>query len=204
VTPARTSQRCTQPVSLDNSFIHSLIERENLDLRVLELADASKLVTLDASRVVGIALDLLLPTGDAGDCQPLPGLPGLGDAPVRVDGLSVDDAFAVAAVVVEVAEPFTRYVGRSHKSGQEVGSCPDLWTEPVLHGNDLGRHGAHGSGRQREWPGMAGPVLQVGRPAFARAFLAGELRWKAVEGAAERVDLPTRYRILLASGFLAE
>ena len=52
-------------------------------IRVLELAHAAKLLALHALRIVRVALDLLLATGDAGDGKALARLAGLGHCSIR-------------------------------------------------------------------------------------------------------------------------
>lgn len=105
---------------------------------ILELADSSKLLTLHTSREVRVALDLLLSAGYAGNGQSLPGLASLRDSPMGVNGLAVDHGFAVAAIVIKVAETLTWYLGSPHETGEKVCSCPNLRAKAILCRNALG------------------------------------------------------------------
>lgn len=110
------------------------------DVRVLELADPTKLFALDTSRVVGVAFDLLLSAGNTGNGQPLSGLTSLCHSPVCVDNFTFDDRLAVATIVIEVTHALPRHLGCSNESGKEMASCPYLGAEAVFRNVDLGRN----------------------------------------------------------------
>lgn len=103
-------------------------KKKKKNLRILKLANPSKLFTLHTPRVIRITLDLLLPTSHTGDGEPLAWLTRLGDPPVGIHGLAVNDRLAVAPVVVKVAHALTRKLGRPHEPREEVGPRPDLGT----------------------------------------------------------------------------
>lgn len=101
-------------------------------VRILELTNAPELLALDAAWIVRVTFDLLLPAGNTGYREPLPGLASLGHPPMSIDSLSVDYSLAVAPVIVKVAHPFPWNFGGAHKPRQEMCSSPDLGTEPIL------------------------------------------------------------------------
>lgn len=107
-------------------------------LRILEFADPPKLLALDASWKVRIALDLLFPAGHASNGEPLSWLSSLGDSPMGVDSLAVNDSLAMGSIVVEIAKAFTRNFRRTYESWEEMRSGPNLRAQTILGSNDLG------------------------------------------------------------------
>lgn len=112
--------------------------------RVLELANPSKFLALDASGEVGVALDLLLTARHASNGKPLSGLARLGHPPVSIHSLPVDHGLAVTSIVVEIAKTLARHLSSSHKPREEVSSGPDLGTKTVLSRDAFG-------GRRAGW-----------------------------------------------------
>ena len=84
--------------------------------RILKSANPTELLALNTSREVWVALDFLFPARHARNSQSFSRLASLGDTPMCIDRLSVDDRLAVAPVVVEVAHALSRNFGCPHKS----------------------------------------------------------------------------------------
>jgi hypothetical protein len=99
---------------------------------ILEFAYSAKLLTLNTAGVVRITFDLLFATCYASDCESFPGLASLGDTPMGIHCLSIDNCFAMATIVVKVAHPLSRYFGGPYKSRKKVCSGPNLRTQPIL------------------------------------------------------------------------
>lgn len=102
------------------------------DLRILELAGPPKLLALNAARIIGVALDLLLTASHASDSQSLPRLSSLGHTPVSIDGLSINDTLTMAPIVVEVAESLPWNLCCPQKSRKKMRSGPDLGADSIL------------------------------------------------------------------------
>ncbi len=95
-------------------------------LRVLEFANTAEFLALYTPWVIGIALDLLLPAGYAGNRQSLPRFSRLGYTPVGIYRLSVNNCLTMTSIIVKVAETFTGDFGCAHESRQEVRSRPNF------------------------------------------------------------------------------
>ena len=87
------------------------------DLRILELAYPAKLLTLNTSRIVWIAFDLLLPTCDTCNRKSLSWLPRLGDSPMGIYNFSINYCLAMGSIIVEIAKSFTRNLGLLDETG---------------------------------------------------------------------------------------
>jgi hypothetical protein len=74
-----------------------------MDLRILELANPSEFLALNAPRVIRITLDLLLAASNTRYCESLSWLSRLCNSPVRVDSLAINVGLAMRAIVIEVA-----------------------------------------------------------------------------------------------------
>jgi hypothetical protein len=117
-------------------------------LRIFEFTDAAEFLTLNASWVVRITLDLLLTTGHASDRQSLSRLPCLCHAPVGVDSFTVNDSLAMGPIIIKVAKTLARNLRRAHEPGEKVGSCPNLRAQSILRGRKSIRHSR---ARRRRW-----------------------------------------------------
>jgi hypothetical protein len=149
---------------------------------VLELAHPPKLFALHASREVGVALNLLLPAGDACNRQPLARLPRLGNAPVGVDRLAIYHRLAVTAVIVLVAETLPWYLDRSDESWEEVRACPDLGPQTVLDRDGIRDIGA-GRRRGHVRSAVTGSVLRVS----VETVVPGSWKWHMMQRFLRRV-----------------
>ena len=114
-----------------NVSFHSRISNQ-VNSRILKLADPSKFVTLDTSRIIRIALDLLLAAGNASNSEPLPRLARLRNTPVSVDRLAINDSLAMRPIVVEVAYSLSRDFSLANKSRKEMSAGPDFRSKRVL------------------------------------------------------------------------
>ena len=65
------------------------------NIRVFELADTPKLLTLDALGKIWITLDLLFSTSQTCYGEPFSRFPSFCDAPVSIDNFAVDVGFAI-------------------------------------------------------------------------------------------------------------
>lgn len=74
------------------------------DLRVLEPALSPRLLALVALRTVRLTFDLLFAASQACLCESLSWLSGLCDAPVGIDGLSIDDLGLMRSISVDEAK----------------------------------------------------------------------------------------------------
>ena len=170
MTPARTVSWL--PVSL----LSSKVNKECLRgfLRVLELAHAAELFALDTSRVVWVALDLLLAASDASNGESLPGFACFGHAPVGVDCLSIDHGLAVTAVVIEVAHSFSGHLRCSDKPRKKVGSRPDLRTKAIFRRDGFRVDRAAAWCRRRKISGgMSWLMVPIAWPTIIIVFLSG-------------------------------
>lgn len=105
--------------------------------RVFELADSSKLFTLNASRIVWIALDLLFSASNAGNGEPFARFASFGYSPVSIHGFTIDNSLAMASIVVKIAHALTRDFCFTDEAWQEVRSGPNLWAEAIFRGQTL-------------------------------------------------------------------
>lgn len=105
---------------------------KELNSRILELADPSKFVALDTSRIVRVAFDLLLAAGNASNSKPLPRLARLRNTPMRIDRLAINNSLAVRPIVVEVADSLARDFSLTDKSRKEMSASPNLRSKRVL------------------------------------------------------------------------
>lgn len=110
---------------------HSIIS-DQVNSRILELADPSKFVALDTSRIVRVTFDLLLAAGNASNSKPLPRLARLRNTPVSVDRLAINDSLAVRPIVVEVADALARDFSLADKSRKEMSAGPNFRSKRVL------------------------------------------------------------------------
>ena len=99
---------------------------------VFELADSTKLVALDTSRVVGVAFDFLLAAGHTGNGKPLSRFARFRDAPMCINMLAVDYRLAMGSIVVKVTHSFAGNFSSSHEAWQKMCARPNLWPEAVL------------------------------------------------------------------------
>lgn len=105
---------------------------KSFNLRILKLADPSKFVALNASRVVRVAFYLLFAAGNACNSKPLPWLARLRHTPVSIDRLAINDSLAMRPIIVEVADALTRDLSLAHKSWKEMSASPNLRSKRVL------------------------------------------------------------------------
>lgn len=103
----------------------------SLYLRIFELADTTKLVALQTSGIIRVALDLLFAASYASNGQTLSRLSSLGNSPVCINRFTINDALAVGAIVVKVAE-LSLDLGGADESGKEMGTCPDLGAQSLF------------------------------------------------------------------------
>ena len=101
-------------------------------VRILEFANAPELLALYTTRIVWVALDLLLSASDASDGQPFPWFPSFRDAPMCINNLSIDYCLAVCSIVVEITRSFAWYFCLPNKSRQELGAGPYLWSKSIF------------------------------------------------------------------------
>lgn len=92
---------------------------------VLEFAGTVELLALRASGEIRVTLDLLLAACQTGNSKSLARFASLCDTPMWVHRISIDDGFAMAVIVIKVAQAFSRHVCRSDKLGKELISSPD-------------------------------------------------------------------------------
>jgi hypothetical protein len=124
-------------VSLDhllgyhNVSFHSRTAK-GVNSRILELADPSKFVALDTSRIVRVAFDLLLAAGNASNGEPLPRLARLRNTPMCIDRLAINDSLAMRPIIVEVADTLARDLSLTDKSRKEMSASPNLRSKRVL------------------------------------------------------------------------
>lgn len=105
---------------------------DRVNLRILEPADPPELLALNASRIIRITFDFLLPTSHASDRKSLARLASLGDSPMRVDCFAIDDGLTVAAVIVEITQAFALDFSGFDESRQKVAARPNLGAQAVL------------------------------------------------------------------------
>jgi hypothetical protein len=110
----------------------SILSEDRTCLRILEFADTAKLLTLNTAWVIRITLNLLLSACHAGNRQPFPGFASLGNTPMCVHSLAIDDRLAVASIIIKVAETFSWYVGSTNEPRQEMTARPDLRAKAIL------------------------------------------------------------------------
>lgn len=70
--------------------------------RVLKLTIPSKLITLQTLGPIGITFDLLLPASHTSYRKPFSWFAGLGDSPIDIDRLPVNDFSAVGAIFIHI------------------------------------------------------------------------------------------------------
>lgn len=105
---------------------------EIFNLRILKLADPSKFVALDTSRIIRVAFYLLFAAGNACNSESLPWLSRLRHAPVSVDRLAINNSLAMRPIIVEVADALARDLSLANKSWKKVSASPDLRSKRVL------------------------------------------------------------------------
>ena len=101
-------------------------------LRIFELAHPPELLTLHTSWIIRITFDLLLPTSDTRDRQPLPRLPRLRYSPVSIHCLAINYGLAMRPIVIKITQSFAWNISLTNETRQELRSCPYLRSESVF------------------------------------------------------------------------
>lgn len=93
-----------------------------INLRTLKPTLPPRLLALIAFGEIGLTFHLLFPAGNASLCQPFPGFTSLGQPPVRVDWLTVDQFRAIGIVCKDVTNTFSREISFIHNLVGNSGS----------------------------------------------------------------------------------